>query len=81
MIFDLLTSPEGHQFDPRVKVLLAFYSTHHPCQFDMPQDHVRQKKIDPPSPRHPRRPQVNALRHDPGVGIKTLFDMFHIFYL
>ena len=30
MIFDLLTSPQGHQFDPRMKVLLAFCSARHP---------------------------------------------------
>ena len=24
MIFDLLTSPQGHKFDPRVKILLVF---------------------------------------------------------
>ena len=43
MVFDLLTSPQGHQFDSRVKILLAFCSTHHPRQFDMPHDHVRKK--------------------------------------
>ena len=26
MIFDLLTSPKGQQFDPRMKILLAFCS-------------------------------------------------------
>ena len=26
MIFDLLTSPQGDQFDPRMKMLLAFCS-------------------------------------------------------
>ena len=30
MIFDLLTSTQGHQFDPRMKILLAFRL---PCQF------------------------------------------------
>ena len=40
MIFDLLTSPQGHQFDPRMKILLAFCSARHPLQFDMPYDHV-----------------------------------------
>ena len=29
MIFDLLTSPQGHQFDPRMKMLLAFCSARH----------------------------------------------------
>ena len=40
MIFDLLTSPQGHQFDPRMKMLLAFCSARHPRQFDMLHDHV-----------------------------------------
>ena len=45
MIFDLMTSPQGHQFDPRVKILLAFRSTYYPRHFDMPHDRVRQNKI------------------------------------
>ena len=40
MIFDLLTLPQGHQFDPRMKMLLAFCSARHPCRFDIPHDHV-----------------------------------------
>ena len=49
MIFDLLTSPQGHQFEARVKILLAFCSTRHPCQFDMQHDHVRKNIFfDPP---------------------------------
>ena len=40
MIFYLLTSPQGHQFDPRMKKLLAFCSACHPRRFDMPYDHV-----------------------------------------
>ena len=40
MIFDLLTLPQGHKFDPRVKIFLALCSTHHPLQFDMPHDYV-----------------------------------------
>ena len=39
MIFDLLTSPQGHQFDPRMKMLLAFRSARHPRWFDMLHDH------------------------------------------
>ena len=54
MIFDLLTSPQGHQFDPRMKILLAFCSALHPRGIDMPHDHVWKKIIfDPlgtPSP-------------------------------
>ena len=34
--FDLLASPQCHQFDPSLKVLLAFCSAHHPRQVDMP---------------------------------------------
>ena len=34
-----LTSPQGHQFDTRMKILLAFCSARHPCRFDMPHDH------------------------------------------
>ena len=40
MIFDLLTSPQGHQFHHRMKILLDFCSTHHPRWFDMPHDQV-----------------------------------------
>ena len=45
MIFDLLTLPQGHQFDPRMKMLLAFCSARHPCQFDKPNDHVGKKIV------------------------------------
>ena len=48
MIFDLLTSPLGHQLDPRMKILLAFCSARHPRRFDMPHDHVRKKKFFDP---------------------------------
>ena len=47
MIFDLLTSPQGHQFDPRMKMLLAFCSARHPRQFHMPHDHVWKHFFDP----------------------------------
>ena len=43
MIFDLLTSPQRHQFDPRMKMLLAFCSACHPHRFDMLHDHVWKK--------------------------------------
>ena len=45
MIIDLLTSPQGHQFDPRMKMLLAFCSAHHPHRFDMLHDHVWKKIV------------------------------------
>ena len=47
MIFDLLTLPQGHQFDPRIKMLLAFCSAYHPRRFDMPHGHIWKKKTDP----------------------------------
>ena len=65
LIFDLLTSPEGHQFDARVKVLLAFCSVRHPRQFDMPHDHVRKKFFRPPG--HPLCPKVPPLGHDTAI--------------
>ena len=40
MIIDLFTSPQGHQFDPRMKMLCAFCSARHPPRFDMLHDHV-----------------------------------------
>ena len=40
MIFDLLTSPQGHQFDPRMKMILAFCSARHLRRFDVLHDHV-----------------------------------------
>ena len=43
MIFDRLTPPQGHQFDPRVEILLAVCSTHHPRQFDMQHNYARNK--------------------------------------
>ena len=36
LIFYLLTPAQGHQFDPRVKILLVFCSSHHLLKFDMP---------------------------------------------
>ena len=40
MIFDPLTSPKGHQIDPRMKMLLAFCFARHPLQFNMLHDHA-----------------------------------------
>ena len=40
LIFDLLTAPQGYQFDPWMKMLLAFCSARHPRRFDMQNDHV-----------------------------------------
>ena len=40
MKFDFLTPPKGHQFDPRIEMLLVFCSARHPRRFDMLHDHV-----------------------------------------
>ena len=40
MIFDLLTSPQGHQFGPRIKMLLAFDLVVISVDLIMPHDHV-----------------------------------------
>ena len=54
MIFDLLTSLQGHQFDPRMKMLLAFCSARHPRRFDMLLDYVWKKNVWPPGyPQYP----------------------------
>ena len=57
MIFELLTSPQGHQFDPRMKILHAFCSSRHPRRFNRLHDHVQRKHIfDPlgiPVPQSP----------------------------
>ena len=51
MIFDLLTSSQGNQFDPRMKILLALCSACHPHRFDMLHDHVWKKYFfDPWAP-------------------------------
>ena len=49
MMFDILTSSKGHQFDPRMKILLAFSYARHPRRFDMPHDHVLKKCWGSPS--------------------------------
>ena len=43
MIFDILTSPQGHQFDQRATILLLLCSTHQFWQFDIQQDHAHEK--------------------------------------
>ena len=73
MIFDLLTSSQGHQFDPRVKIFTCthfvstspsiWYATW-PCS----------KKFFCP----PEHPQVPSLGHDQGVRTKISFDMFYL---
>ena len=45
MMFDLLTSPQGHQVEPRENIVPAFCSSHHPRRFDMLHGHVWTKNI------------------------------------
>ena len=78
MIFDLLTSPQDHQLDPRMKILLAFCSARHPRRFDMPHDIVWKKIFfDPPG--YPQRPKVRPLGHDQGDRMKILYLGIKIF--
>ena len=42
MIFDLLTSPQGHQFDPRMKILFCVILVDLICHMTM----FEKKKID-----------------------------------
>ena len=78
MIFDLLISPQGHQLDHRMKILLSFGSARHPHRFDMPHEHVWKKNLTAWATRCPRVP---PLGHDPGDRIKIPSDMFYIFHL
>ena len=57
--FDLLTSPQGHQFDRRMKMLLAFCPARHPRRFDMPHDHVW-NIFWPPGTQVPQSPTPGA---------------------
>ena len=75
MIFDLLTSPQSHQFDPQMKMLLAFCSARYPRRLDMLHDHVWIFFLPP---GHPQRPKVPPLGHDPGNRMKIQCDMFCI---
>ena len=79
MIFDLLTSPQGHQFDPRIKMLLVFRSARHPRSFDMQHDHVWKNVLLLPwaTPVH----QIPTLGAWTRLQTKITSDMFCIFHL
>ena len=47
MIFDLLTSPQGHQFDPRMKMSLAFVLLVIPVDLISYMTMFEKKKFDP----------------------------------
>ena len=78
MIFDLLISLQGHQFDPRLKIYL------HSVLLVIPVNlicHMTMFEIFFWPPRHPQLPKVRPLWHDPGKRIKVPSDMFCIFHL
>ena len=49
MVLDLLSPPQGHQFDPRVKIFIVSWSADHPHRFDMPHDRVQKIEVLTPS--------------------------------
>ena len=79
MIFDLLTLPQGHQFDPRMKMLLAFCSACHPHQLDMLHDQVWKKKFDPLGT--PSAPKSHPWGMTQATELKFRLYVFCIFYL
>ena len=76
MIFDLLTSPQGHQFDPRKK--LYMHSVLLVIPFDLICHMTMFEKNDPLGTPVPQSP---TLGHDPGDRMKIPSDMFCIFHL
>ena len=54
MIFELLTSSKGHQFDHSMKILLTFCSTRHPRRFDTPHDHIWKYLLIPWAHQRPK---------------------------
>ena len=62
---------QDHQVDHRVKSLLAFCFTQHPCQFDMPHYHFR-------PPGHPLLPHVTTLGHQNKNPIQ---DVLHLLFV
>ena len=84
MIFDLLTSPQGHQFDPRMKILLVLCSARHPLLLVIPVNlrcHMTMiKNFFFWSLGHPQRPKVPHLGQDQGNKMKIPSDMVCIFH-
>ena len=72
MIFDLLTSPQGHRFDPRMKMLLTFCSAHQSVDLICHMTMIEKINVVP---------KVPPLGHDIGDRIKIQSDMFCIFQL
>ena len=79
MIFDLLTSPQGHQFDPRMKFYLHSVLLVIPVDLIYHMTMFEKKTIF--DPLAPQRPKVPSLGHDPDDRMKILSDMFCIFHL
>ena len=62
---------QDHQVDHRVKSLLAFCFTQHPCQFDMPHYHFW-------PPGHPLLPHVTTLGHQNKNPIKYVLYLLFV---
>ena len=71
--FDLT---QGLELNPRIKKILVFCSIHHPCQFDIPHDHIQ--KNGPPAQPPPPLPSPN-----PGAWprCKNKNSIRYVFYL
>ena len=61
-----MTSPQGHQFDHSVKILLVFCSTYYPRQFNMSHDHVGKNNFDPQGTLEPQAPPLASEREHSG---------------
>ena len=78
MIFDLLTSAQGHQFDLRMILYLHSVLLVIPLDLMYHMIMFEKKKIRPPGPQ---RPKVPLLGHDPGEEWKSCQIGFCIFHL
>ena len=61
-----MTSPQGHQFDYSVKILLVICSTYYPRQFDMSHNHVGKIIFDPQGTAEPQAPSLASKRERSG---------------
>ena len=60
MISDVLTSPQGHKFDSRMKMLLAFCSARHPRHLICYMTMFEKKSLTPWKPPMPQSPTPGA---------------------
>ena len=81
MIFDLFTSPQGHQFDPRIKCYLHSVLLIIPVDLICPPSHTQNISDEIFILLPGSCPRSGTLGHDPGNKIKISSDMFCIFHL